>query len=60
MAEQRVKNDFWKELKSPTHHHTAEQNRQLKEYCMEPPNPDVWEKFIEWSKKGSKVYSDND
>jgi len=59
MAEQQVKNSFWKELESPTHHHTSEQNRQLKEYCKKPPHPDVWKEFMDWSNKGPKVYSDS-
>ena len=59
MAEQKVKNSFWKELESPTHHHTAEQDLQLKEYCEKPPHPEVWKEFMEWAKKGSKVYSDS-
>lgn len=59
MTEQKIKNDFWKELESPTHHHTSEQNRQLKEYCKKPPHPDVWREFMEWSKRGPKVYSES-
>ena len=59
MAEQQVKNKFWRELDSPTHHHTAEQNQQLKEYCKKPPSPEVWKEFMEWAKKGSQVYSDS-
>ena len=59
MAEQRVKNDIWKELESPTHQHTAEQIRKLKEFCKNPPSPEIWKEFINWSKKGPKVYSDS-
>lgn len=53
MAEQHVKNDIWKELESPTHHHTAKQIRK------NPPSPEIWKEFMDWAKKGSTVYSDS-
>ena len=59
MAEQRVKNDIWKELETPTHQHTAEQIHKLKDFCKNPPSPETWKEFMNWSKKGPKVYSDS-
>ena len=57
MAEQRIKNDIWKELETPTHQHTAEQIHKLKDFCKNPPSPETWKEFMNWSKKGPKIYS---
>jgi len=59
MAEQRIKNDIWKELETPTHQHTAEQIRKLKDFCKNPPSQETWKEFMNWSKNGPKVYSDS-
>jgi len=56
LAEQSVKNDVWKNLDNPTHHHTEEQIVKLKEFCSSPPLKENWEAFLEWSKQGPKVY----
>jgi len=54
-AEQQVKNNIWKELEFPTHHHTEKQKISLKKYCSSPPPEDLWKEFISWSKNDPKV-----
>jgi len=56
LAEQKVKNDILHELEHPTHHHTKEQIEKLKEFGLSPSIKENWESFMEWSKKGPKVY----
>lgn len=53
-AEQVVKRGLGMELENPTHHHTEKQILQLKKYCKDEPNPEVWKEFMEWSKNGHK------
>ncbi|TBR08516.1 MAG: site-specific integrase [Candidatus Nitrosotenuis sp.] len=57
LAEQRVKNNIRNELENPTHHHTEEQIHSLKEFCKSSSVFEDWQSLIEWSKKGSKVFS---
>jgi hypothetical protein len=56
LGEQRVKNNIWHELESPTHHHTKAQIESLRQFCMSQPNTELWQAFMQWSKNGSKVY----
>ena len=56
MGEQKIKNDILHELEFPTHHHTEEQIKSLKEFALSPPVRENWNKFFEWSKNGPKVY----
>jgi len=56
MSEQWVKNDIWKELENPTHHHTEQQILSLKKFVKSPPEQEFWKMFLEWSKRGSEVY----
>jgi len=57
MAEQKVKNNILNELEHPTHHHTEEQKKSLKEFALSPSDKEIWDKFMEWSNNGSKVYN---
>ena len=59
MAEQRVKNNIWNELENPTHHHSEKQILNLKKFCSSPPQPEIWNAFMEWSKNSSIVYRTN-
>ena len=60
MAEQRTKNHIWNELENPTHHHTEQQISQLKKFCSEPHDSEIWNMFLKWSKNGPKVYHSTD
>jgi integrase/recombinase XerD len=55
-AEQNVKNYVRENLYNPTHHHTKQQILKLEEYSSSPPLNENWESFLEWSKRGPKVY----
>ena len=53
-AEQFAKQDFQKELEHPTHHHTQEENEQIKEYCLSPPTKEIWDEIYEMVKEWFK------
>ena len=57
LAEQLMKNDLRKELDHPTHHHTVKQIGSLKKIAEAPPSSETWESFMNWSKRGPRVYS---
>ncbi len=59
MAEQKVKNNILHELEHPTHHHTDEQIKSLKEFALSSSDIESWKSLIDWSEKGSKVYHNN-
>jgi hypothetical protein len=59
LAEERVKKNIRNELDHPTHHHTQEQIDWLKTFSVSPPLAENWEAFMNWAKRGAKVYSDN-
>lgn len=59
MSEHWVKNDIWKQLENPTHHHTEQQIVSLKKFASSPPEQDIWKMFLEWSKRGPDVYHSN-
>jgi hypothetical protein len=58
LAGERVKRDIRNELENPTHHHTKKQIDSLSKFSMSPPPKEIWEQFLEWSKKGPAVYSE--
>jgi hypothetical protein len=58
LTEQLMKNQLRKELEHPTHYHTKEQIENLKLLVEEPPSSKAWESFMNWSKNGSRVYTD--
>lgn len=55
-AEQTTKNHVLHELKHPTHTHTEEQQKSLQSFGLSPPNSEVFDMFLKWSEKGSKIY----
>lgn len=55
-AEQHVKTDIRKELDHPTHHHTQKQIESLRKFSTSPPDTEIWNAFMNWSKRGPKVY----
>ena len=59
-AEQQAKNDILRELEHPTHHHTEEQNEQLRKFCSSPPKKEAMDEFIKWAQRGPKVYHGKD
>lgn len=59
MSEQWTKNDIWKNLENPTHHHTEQQILSLKKFASSPPQQEIWKMFLEWSKRRPEVYDDD-
>jgi len=47
MAEQKVKNNILHELEYPTHHHTTEQIKSLKEFALSSSDIERWKSLIE-------------
>ena len=47
LAEQSVKNNIWKNLENPSHHHTPQQITKLKEFCNTEHIPEAWKELLE-------------
>lgn len=47
LAEETVKNNIWKNLENPSHHHTPQQIVKLKEFCNTEHIPEVWKEILE-------------
>jgi hypothetical protein len=56
LALEDTKRNIRYELDHPTHYHTQKQVKSLRKFSTSPPPEEIWEDFLNWSRRGSQVY----